>query len=150
VLDEVERRRFLVEPAREDALPTSLRVADVELDEGAGQLLHLPGRAGLAGAQPHHRIPDPHRLSRLQREVAGDAVALVEEAEHRHALRHRRRPGRDRGHGLRYVDRPGLAGRLAVARLLVFAAATAAGEGGEGEKGGAGREPHARSGVQAS
>jgi hypothetical protein len=127
-----------------------LRVPDVELDEGAGQLLDLPGRGRLARAQPDNRIADSHRLPRLENQVARHAVALVEEAEHRHPLRHRRRAGRDRRDGLRDVHRPRLAGRLAVAARLVFGAAIAAAERGEGDEGGAERKPHARSGVQAS
>ena len=121
VLDDVERRRLLVEPAREDPLPAPLRIAHVELDEGAGQLLHLPGRGGLAGAQAdrsRRRSAPPGRAS--GRSVAGYAVALVEEAEHRDPLRHRRRPRRHRGDGLRDVDGPRLAGRLPVARAVLL------------------------------
>jgi hypothetical protein len=150
VLDDVERGRFAVQPAGEDALPASLRVAHVELHERAGQLLHLPRGGRLAGAQPHDGIADPHRLAGLQGQVPGNAVALVEEAEHRHALRHRRRPGRDRGDGLGNVDRPGLAHRLAIARLILPSAAIAAGKRCGKDEGGAERKPHARSGVQAS
>jgi len=150
VLDEVQRRRFLVEPAGEDPLPPPLRVPDAELDEGAGQLLNLPRRCGLAGAQAHRRIADPNRLAGLEGEVAGDAVALVEEAEHRHALGHRSRAGRDRGDGLRDVDGAGLARGLTVGPRLIRCAPVAAGERGEGEQGGAELEPHALSGVQAS
>ena len=42
VLDDVERRRFLVEPAREHPAPAFVRPLHVELDERAGQLLILP------------------------------------------------------------------------------------------------------------
>ncbi|AHE53071.1 hypothetical protein NX02_06705 [Sphingomonas sanxanigenens DSM 19645 = NX02] len=72
---------------------------DVELDEGAGQLLGLPRRGLLARAQADHRIADPHCLARLELDLARQAVALVEEADHRLALRHRRR-----------LRRPGIAG----------------------------------------
>ena len=51
VLDDVERRRFLVEPAGEDPLPVPVGPLHIELDEGAGQLLRLPRRGRLAGAQ---------------------------------------------------------------------------------------------------
>jgi hypothetical protein len=80
MFDHVEGRRFLVEPAGEDPVPVALRVADVELDEGAGQRLHLPRRARLAGAQANDRIPDSDRLAGLESEIAREAVALVEEA----------------------------------------------------------------------
>jgi hypothetical protein len=150
VLDDVERRRFLVEPAREDALPAPLRASNAKLDEGAGQLLHLPGGGGLAGPQAHRRIADPHRLAGLQGEVAGNAVALVEEAQHGDALGHRRGAGGDRGHGLRNVDGPRLAGRLTPGSGIVLGIAVATGQSGESDQDGAEREPHARSGVQAS
>ena len=87
VLDGVERRRFLVEPARKDALELPLRIAHVDLDEGAGQLLDLPGRGGLAGAQPNDHVAVAHRLAGPQREFPHLAVALVEEP-------HARRPAR--------------------------------------------------------
>ncbi|GAA4221749.1 hypothetical protein GCM10022253_28520 [Sphingomonas endophytica] len=62
----------------------------VELDEGAGQLLRLPGGGLLAGAQPHDHVADPPRLPGAERQFAADAVALVEQPQHRDALRHRR------------------------------------------------------------
>jgi hypothetical protein len=105
VLDRVERRRLLVEPAGKDAPELAVRTAHVQLDEGAGQLLNLPGRGGLAGAQPHDRVADPDRLARPQGEVPRLAVTLVEEADDSDPLRHRRRAGRELVHGLRYVDR---------------------------------------------
>jgi hypothetical protein len=137
MLDQVERRSLLVEPAREDSLPAPLRVADVELDEGAGQGLDLPGRRRLAGAQPNDRVADPHRLAGLERDRAGDAVALVEEAEHRHPLRHRSGSRRDRGNGLRDVDGARLADRLPVAAGAGFGAPIAAAERGRKDEDGA-------------
>jgi hypothetical protein len=136
VLDHVERRRFLEEPARKDPLPAPLRVADVELDEGAGQSLHLPGRRGLAGAKPDDRVSHPHRLAGLEGERARNAVALVEEADHGDPLRHRSRPRNHLGHGLRDVDGPRLAGGLAVAGGGLLVAAVAAGERGQSEESG--------------
>ena len=150
MLDDVERRSLLVQPAREDPLPAALRVADVELDEGAGQLLNLPGGRRLAGAEPDDRVADPDRLARLQGQRAGDSVALVEQAEHGDTLRHRSGARGDRGDGLRNVDRARLAPRLAVAVGIGAGAAAAGAEGGEKDEGGAEREPHARSGVHAS
>lgn len=108
VLDHVQRRRFLVEPARKDPVILALRVAHVELDEGAGQLLHLPGGGRLAGAQPHDHIAGANRLARPKLQILGDAVALVEQPDDRNALRHRRGARRDLGDGLRNVNRFGL------------------------------------------
>jgi hypothetical protein len=79
VLDDVEPGRFLVEPAREDPLEAPLRVGDVDLHEGAGQLLDLPVRGRLAGAQANDDVAQAHRLAGLELDRAGNAVALVEE-----------------------------------------------------------------------
>jgi hypothetical protein len=105
VLDGVEPRRFLVEPAREDP-PEGLGagIADVDLYEGAGQLLHLPGRGRFAGAQPHIHVAERNRLAGAQGEFTHLAVALVEQPQHRDALGHRRCAGRKLGYGLRNVD----------------------------------------------
>jgi hypothetical protein len=78
VLDDVERRRLLVQPSRKDAAKGPLGVGDIELDEGAGQLLDLPRRGGLAGAEANDDIADPHRLARLQGQIALNPIALVE------------------------------------------------------------------------
>jgi len=96
MLDDVERRAFLVQPPRKSAPRLAVGPDHVELDERTGQRVVLPRRAGLAGAEPDHRVADPDRLSRLERKVANDAVALVEEAEHRDPLGHRGDPGVDR------------------------------------------------------
>jgi hypothetical protein len=151
VLDDVERRRFLVQPAGEGAVELPARVADVELDERAGQLLRLPRRGGLAGAQADDDVADPDRLARLQGQLLRNTVALVEQAENGDPLRHRRRPRRFGRHGLRNIDGPRLGGRLVVALGAAAAlAATGQGEPGcdEGEERPQ-RRPHAWSGVQA-
>jgi hypothetical protein len=90
VLDDVERRRFLVEPAREDAAPALVGALHVDLDEGAGQFLFLPRRGRLARLEAHDHVFPARRLAGTERDVLDDAVALVEDAEHGDALRHRR------------------------------------------------------------
>lgn len=69
---------------------------DVELDERAGQRVLLPRRGLFAGAQADDDIAQPHRLAGAQRHFAALAITLVEQAHHRHALGHRRAPGRKR------------------------------------------------------
>jgi hypothetical protein len=130
MLDDVERRRFLVEPAREDPLPPALRIANVELDERPGQRLHLPRRRRLAGAKPEYRIPHPHGLAGREGDRSRYSVALVEKADHRDPLRHRGGSGGDRRDRLRNVDRPRLADGLAVAPALLLGASVATGKGG--------------------
>ena len=112
MLDDVERRAFLVQPAREDPLPAPVGLGNVELDERPGQPFILPRRAGIAGAQTDHRIAHADRLAGLERDIADDAVALVEQPEHRDSLAHRGhprhrldRPGHVDGHGIGTVDR---------------------------------------------
>ena len=132
----------------------ALRVAHVELHEGAGELLHLPGRRGFTGAQAHDHAAGLDSLARLHLEVARNAVALVEKAQHRHAFAHRSRARCKLGYRLRYIDGFRLSLGLGVAlRLLRVAAALAAGCKREQEGSGTGAEAqpaHPWSGVQAS
>jgi hypothetical protein len=65
----------------------------VELKECSRQLLLLPGRGRLARAQVDDRIARPDGLARLHPEIVDNAVALVEEADDRHPVLHRRQPG---------------------------------------------------------
>jgi hypothetical protein len=65
----------------------------IDLDEGAGELFIFPRSACFARAQANEDILPPHRLAGMQSDVLDDAVALVEDSEHRDALRHRRHPG---------------------------------------------------------
>lgn len=88
MLDHVERRRFLVDPAREDPAPARIRLLHVDLDERPGQLLILPRGGGLARPQAHDEVVPARRLAGLQPDVADDPVALVEKAEDRDTVRH--------------------------------------------------------------
>jgi hypothetical protein len=121
VLDDVERRRFLVEPARKHPLPAPVGKLDVELHEGTRQGLVLPRCGGFAGSQADHRVADAHRLARPQRDVANDPVALVEQAQDGDPLRHRRYAGLGACRGS--VGRGGgsLARRLALGLPLAVA-----------------------------
>ena len=148
MLDDVERRALLPQPAGEDALELALRIAHVDLDERAGQPLLLPGRGRLAGEQPDDDVADPHRLARAQAEVPLLKVALVEQVEDGHPLGHRRRPGRNLRH--RLVDRDDLGLALVAGVPLGRTAGTA---GGKRQRDGQREDrpaPHAYSGVQAS
>jgi hypothetical protein len=103
--------------------------------------LRLPRGGGLARPQANHDVLEADRLARAQRQVADDAVALVEQTQDRDPLRHRRHAGLVGGRA-RHLDGDGIAfGRLVLA-------AVAAGERGNGGQV-AGSALHVWSGVQA-
>jgi hypothetical protein len=151
VLNGVERRRLLVEPAGEDPAELAVGAAHVELDESAGQLLDLPGRGRLAGAQPHDGVADPHRLAGPECQVALEAVALVEQADHGDPLRHRRRARRELVHRLGDIDRLVLELGLLLPIHVLGTAGRTGGEREQRRQARAGNEPAHRdqSGVQA-
>jgi hypothetical protein len=90
VLHDVAFGPFLEQPAREVAAPFIVGgAAYVELHEGAGFLHIFPGRGGLARLEADDRITRAQGVARLHGEIGGDAVALVEEADHGDPFRHR-------------------------------------------------------------
>jgi hypothetical protein len=97
MLDDVERRRFLVNPSRKDAFPAAVGLLHVELDERPGQFLIFPWRARFAGAQADDRVLDLKCLARLQGHIADDAIALVEEAQNGDPLGHGGHPNDSSG-----------------------------------------------------
>ena len=105
-------------------MPSLVWPLHVELEEGAGQLLQLPGRGRLAGAQPDDRVADPDRLAGPHGEIADDAVALVEQPNHRDPLRHRRDLG-GIGGGSALVY--GSGGGILIRPILLSVAVAAAG-----------------------
>ena len=120
MLDDVERWAFLVQPARKDPFPAPAGLFDIKLDERPGEALIVPRRGCIAGAQADHGIAETDRLAGPQRDVADDAVALVEQPEHRDAFAHRGYAGNRlnrlrgvHGHGIGAIDR--LAGIVATA-----------------------------------
>jgi hypothetical protein len=134
VLNDVAFRPVPEEPAGEDAIPFVVpRLAHVELHEGAGLGRVFPRCGLLARAHAHHGGAPAERLARLHLKIAGEAVALVEDADHGHTLGHGRA-----GQGVcrsRYAAHwPGLGiGRGFILALLL---ATARGEQpGHGEAG---------------
>jgi len=90
VFDDVQRRRFLVKPAREHPLPALVGLLYVELDERAGQRRRLPWSGRLTSAQADDRVADSQGLARLHCQVTDDSVALVEQPDHRDPIGHRR------------------------------------------------------------
>jgi hypothetical protein len=142
MLDDVERRRFLVQPAGKHPAPFADGPLDVDLDEGAGQPLRFPRRGRLAGAQAYDHVLPPHRLAGVERDVLHDAVALVEDGENGDALRHR-------GHArLVRTRRDGGVGDDRSRRILLVAAA--ARRKGERDQHRCRQASHAYSGIQGS
>jgi hypothetical protein len=142
VLDDVERWRFLVEPAGEHPLPALVGLLHVDLDEGAGQLLLLPRRGRFAGAKPDDHVLPPRRLARVESDVLDDPVALVEDAEHGHPLCHRRDAALAIGGR---CDLP----RTGRGRILLLRPLPAGGER-DGHQQRSGGAVHAYSGIQGS
>jgi hypothetical protein len=114
----------------------------VELHERAGELLLLPRRGGLASPQANDHVLPAHRLARVKRDILDDAVALVEDAEHRDPLRHRR-------HASLAVGRRSGGPRPTRRRVLLLLAFAARGERERCEQG-CGDWLHAYSGIQGS
>jgi hypothetical protein len=114
----------------------------VDLDEGAGELLLFPWRCRLTRAQAHDHILPADRLSGVQRDVLNDAVALVEDAEHRGPLRHWR-------HAALAIRRRCDLARPRQWRILLGAALAAGGKRYRDQQG-CGGCPHAYSGIQGS
>jgi len=116
-----------------------------DLDEGAGLGRLLPRGRTLARRQPHDDIADAALLAGLQLDLARDIVALVEQAEHRDSLGHRRAdPVACRDHRRIAGQLLGDLGRLGLGlRRLV-------GAGAEKQEGRRDRESSHASGVQAS
>jgi len=92
-------------------VPGRVRLLHVQLNERTGQFLAFPRRGRFAGAEADDRVPNPEGLPGLQRQVPGDAVALVQETKHGNPLSHGRDP--------RHLTRSGLRQCNAV-RLLAF------------------------------
>jgi hypothetical protein len=94
VLDDVEAWRVLEQPAGEHASPFGSPVRSAflhqDLNEGAFLGDGLPGRGLLARGKPDDDVADPARLTRFHLQLLRDVVALVEQSERRHPLRHRR------------------------------------------------------------
>jgi hypothetical protein len=86
MLDDAERGRSLEQPAGEDLAPGQGGFGvgplfDEDLDECSGFLWLFPRQGAFTGCQPHHHVANPPRLARLEHDVAGQVVALVEQPE---------------------------------------------------------------------
>ena len=122
-----------------------------QLNERAGFLRRFPLRGAFAGAQTDDSATDADAFAGLQRYIADEAVALVEQAEDGLARLHRCHPGigivRACGH-TRFGDRAIVGGRRRSFRCLAVAAGgrqqCEAGQRDDGKS-----RSHAASGVHA-
>ena len=60
----------------------------IDLDKSAGQFLLFPWSGRLTRAKANDHVLPSNRLAGVKRDILDDAVALVENAEHRSALGH--------------------------------------------------------------
>ena len=66
-----------------------VRLLHIDLNKGAGQFLLFPWSRRLTSAKAHDDILPANRLAGVKRDILNNAVAFVENAENRAALRHR-------------------------------------------------------------
>ena len=88
MLNDVERGRFLIEPARKNTVPAPVGLLNIDLNKGARQFLLFPRSGRFTSAEAHDHVLPTNRLARVKRDILNDAVALVENAQNRGALRH--------------------------------------------------------------
>ncbi|GAA3712590.1 hypothetical protein GCM10022268_21780 [Sphingomonas cynarae] len=116
MLDDVQCRPLLEQPPRETTPPCPVGAAHVHLHERARQLLGLPRRGPVTGAQADDHVTDPCHATGAKTHFAAGTVTLVEYTDHGDAFRHRRRAG-DRRAGTAGVDRL-YAGRRPLRHIL--------------------------------
>jgi hypothetical protein len=91
MLDDVTVGPFLEQPARKNAPPfVVLDATHIKLHEGSGFGNILPRRGHFACTQAHDGIANAQRLSGLHGQIAGQAVAFIEQPDDCHAVFHRR------------------------------------------------------------
>ena len=124
-------------------MPAGIGLLHIQLDERPRQLLAFPRCRRLAGAEADDRIVHADRLTGLHADIAGDAIALVEEAEHRDPLGHRGHADLLAGAGVR-------TGELDPIAIFAIPPALAGGRHQQPEDCAGRKEAlHAQSGVQA-
>ncbi|MBB6125074.1 hypothetical protein FHS92_002831 [Sphingobium subterraneum] len=162
MLNDVAVGTVFEHPAGKDAPPFVVGVAaHIELHESAGVLKIFPRCGLLAGTQADNGVADAQRLTRLHLEIAGDAVAFVEQADDGDAFLHWRSGQRGGSHG---ADR-GIVrsfrhrtGPVCVGHILRIRAAAGRQQEREQQEGRGGEKPwpprrtqnHDASGLQAS
>jgi len=116
---------------------------DVDLDECSGQLLVFPRRRRFARPKSDDHILPADRLPGVERHVLDDAIPLVEDAEHRNPLAHRRYAGRVG------AQRHGRIGDDRLGRIFLGSLAASSNKGERDQERDSG-SLHAYSGIQGS
>jgi len=158
VLHDIAVGPFAEQPAGKIAPPFAVgAAAHVQLHESAGFLHIFPWRAGFARLQADDRIAHAQRFARLHGQVAGQAVALVEQADDGTTLRHRgagrRAVGRGADRRAFHLDRAALVGgrHIGLAAGAERQGTGKQGQGVEDRRDASRRTPgHAASGLHAS
>jgi uncharacterized membrane protein YfbV (UPF0208 family) len=86
VLDDVERGRFLEQPAGKHRAPGELRVSrralfDKHLHKGPGLGRIFPRQRALAGVYLDHDIAKAARFAAFHHQILAEVVALVQQAD---------------------------------------------------------------------
>lgn len=95
MLNHVDRRRVLEQPAGKDLAPGQLTFGigaffNEDLNKGPGFCRPLPRQGPFAGGKPDDNIANPPGLARFQNDVLDDVVALVQQAQRGHPVLDRR------------------------------------------------------------
>lgn len=89
MLDNIAFGAILEQPAGKYPTPfVILGAAHVQLNKCAGFRHIFPRRGHLASTQANNHIAHPQRLARFHFQVTGQAITLVEQADHRFPLGH--------------------------------------------------------------
>jgi hypothetical protein len=88
MLDNIERRRFFIKPARKHLAPFVVGAAHDQLDKTTRQLLAFPRLGLVTSFKADHSIADPHGLTRFHLNIARQTIAFIENAKRRDSLVH--------------------------------------------------------------
>lgn len=89
MLNHIAFRPFSKEPARKNAIPFLIAaIQNNQLHKNAGFRIIFPWRGLLTSPQAHNHIARALRFTGLHGEFLHQPIAFVEQAQHRHPLRH--------------------------------------------------------------
>lgn len=93
MLNDIAFGPFLEQPAGKDAIPFIIALfLHRQLHKGSGFGRQFPRRRPFAGAQAHNGAANARAVARAHFQIADQAIAFVEQRNHRHPFRHRGGP----------------------------------------------------------